>query len=182
MNIYEKDVSYMKLALEEAALAAEIDEVPVGAILVRDGQIIGRGHNMVEALKASDAHAEMIALREAERKCSAKWLLGATMYVTLEPCSMCAGAMVLARIERLVIGASDPKTGACGSTIDVIGNTSLNHSIEVNRGILEEECSEILRSFFRRRRRKTPQEHGQSTVALEAAEGTQTVIAAEANR
>lgn len=142
----------MYQALREAARAEKLDEVPVGAVIVRDGLIIGRGHNMVETAKFSDAHAEMMALREAEKQESAKWLPGTTMYVTLEPCSMCAGALVLARIDRLVIGAMDPKAGACGSTINVIGNEKLNHSIELTTGVLEEECSTMLKEFFRRKR------------------------------
>lgn len=145
------DEMYMREALSEAALAAAEDEVPVGAVIVKNGEIIARAHNLVETDNRSDAHAEMLALAEAEKQCG-KWLNGATLYVTLEPCSMCAGAMVLARIDRLVYGASDPKTGACGSTINVPGNESINHRIEMCAGILEEECSAILKDFFRRKR------------------------------
>ena len=139
-------------ALKEAARAAEEGEVPVGAVVVKDGQIIARAHNTVEAARRSSAHAEMLALEAAEEALGAKWLTGATMYVTLEPCSMCAGAMVLARIERLVIGADDPKTGACGSLYDIAGGGKLNHSIEITRGVLKDECSAVLKEFFRQKR------------------------------
>ena len=139
-------------ALKEAAKAAEAGEVPVGAVIVKDGQLIARAHNMVEGARSSQAHAEMLALAEAEDKLGNKWLSGATMYVTLEPCSMCAGAMVLARMDRLVIGADDPKTGACGSLLNIAANEKLNHRIEITRGVLESECAAILRDFFKARR------------------------------
>ena len=132
------DERYMLEAVKEAARAAEEGEVPVGAVIVKDGQIIARAHNRIEAARRSSAHAEM--------------LTGATMYVTLEPCSMCAGAMVLARIARLVIGTDDPKTGACGSLYNIASDERLNHSIEITRGVLAEECSAILKDFFRSRR------------------------------
>ena len=146
------DERFMLEALKEAARAAEEGEVPVGAVVVKDGQIIARAHNMVETARRSSAHAEMIALEAAEAALGAKWLPGATMYVTLEPCSMCSGAMVLARMERLVIGADDPKTGACGSLYNIANDNRLNHSIEITRGVLAGECSAILKDFFRRRR------------------------------
>ena len=146
------DERYMLEAVKEAARAAEEGEVPVGAVIVKDGQIIARAHNRIEAARRSSAHAEMLALEAAEEKLGAKWLTGATMYVTLEPCSMCAGAMVLARISRLVIGADDPKTGACGSLYNIAGDGKLNHRIEITRGVLAEECSAILKDFFRSRR------------------------------
>ena len=126
--------------------------MPVGAVIVKDGQLIARAHNMVECARSSQAHAEMLALAEAEEKTGSKWLPGATMYVTLEPCSMCAGAMVLSRLDRLVIGADDPKTGACGSLFNIAANEKLNHRLEISRGILGAECSEILKDFFRARR------------------------------
>lgn len=148
------DERFMLEAMREAAAAADMDEVPVGAVIVRDGMIIARAHNLVETEGRSSAHAEMLAIEAAEEKTGAKWLTGATLYVTLEPCSMCAGAMVLARIDRLVIGAEDPKTGACGSVFNVASNDKLNHRIEITKGILGEECSEQLREFFRERRKK----------------------------
>lgn len=146
------DERFMLEALKEAALAAEEGEVPVGAVVVNDGQIIARAHNMVETAHRSSAHAEMIALEAAEAALGAKWLPGATMYVTLEPCSMCSGAMVLARMARLVIGTDDLKTGACGSLYNIANDERLNHSIEITRGVLAGECSAILKSFFRSRR------------------------------
>ena len=146
------DERYMLEAVKEAARAAEEGEVPVGAVIVKDGQIVARAHNRIEAARRSSAHAEMLALEAAEEKLGAKWLTGATMYVTLEPCSMCAGAMVLARIARLVIGTDDPKTGACGSLYNIVSDERLNHSIEITRGVLAEECSALLKEFFRSRR------------------------------
>ena len=146
------DERYMLEALKEAADAAEAGEVPVGAVIVKDGQLIARSHNLVEGAKSSQAHAEMLALAEAEKKLGSKWLSGACMYVTLEPCSMCAGAMVLARLDRLVIGADDPKTGACGSLLNIAANDKLNHRLEITRGVLEKECSTLLKDFFRARR------------------------------
>ena len=148
------DERYMLEALKEAEAAAEKGEVPVGAVVVKDGRLIARAHNMIESAKSSSAHAEMLALAEAERKLDAKWLSGATLYVTLEPCSMCAGAMVLARIDRLVIGAADPKTGACGSVFNIAESDALNHRIDITRGVLGNECSEILKSFFKARRKQ----------------------------
>mgnify|MGYP002626471742 CR=1 FL=1 len=146
------DERFMLEAMREAAAAAEADEVPVGAVIVRDGEIIARAHNLVETSGRSHAHAEMLAIQDAEERLRAKWLPGCTVYVTLEPCSMCAGAMVLARIPRLVIGATDPKTGACGSVFNIAASERLNHRIETVSGVLGEECSEQLREFFRKKR------------------------------
>ena len=146
------DERYMLEALKEASLAAEAGEVPVGAVIVKDGCIIARAHNLIETSRRSSAHAEMLAIDAAEEELGAKWLAGATMYVTLEPCSMCAGAMVLSRMSRLVIGADDPKTGACGSLYNIAGDGKLNHSIEITRGVLGGECSALLKDFFRSRR------------------------------
>lgn len=146
------DERYMLEALKEASAAAAAGEVPVGAVIVKDGQIIARAHNMVEGAMSSQAHAEMLALAAAEGKLGSKWLSGATMYVTLEPCSMCAGAMVLARVDRLVIGADDPKTGACGSLLNVAANEKLNHRVQITRGVLGDECGTLLKEFFRARR------------------------------
>ena len=145
----------MREALLEAEQAALAGEVPVGALVVRDGEIISRAHNLVETMKSSSAHAEMLALAAAEEKLGAKWLTGCTVYVTLEPCSMCAGALVLSRISRLVIGADDPKTGACGSLYDIACDPRLNHRIVTERGVLADICSEQLRGFFRNRRKTT---------------------------
>lgn len=139
----------MREALREAEKAAEIGEVPVGAVIVKDGEILARAYNLVETYASSSAHAEMLAMDQAEAKLGSKWLLGCTLYVTLEPCAMCAGAMVLSRIERLVIGTMDPKNGASGSVFDITSCERLNHEIEVTRGVLREECAEALSSFFR---------------------------------
>lgn len=145
------DSAYMKEAIDEARTAAAEGEVPVGAVVVRNGEIIARAHNMVESSRSSSAHAEMLAISEAESKVG-KWLLGCSMYVTLEPCTMCAGAIVLARIANLYIGASDPKAGACGSVSNVVNNGRLNHKVNLVSGIEAGECSEILKEFFRERR------------------------------
>lgn len=147
-----EDEKYMFEALREAEKASQLDEVPVGAVIVKDGEIIAAAHNRVEFDKSSLAHAEMIAIAEAEAKLGSKWLNGVTIYVTLEPCCMCAGSMVLSRISRLVIGAKDPKSGACGSVVNIANNNNLNHRIEVTIGVLEEECSRQLTEFFRRKR------------------------------
>lgn len=148
---------YMEQALQEAHLAAEIEEVPVGAVIVRDGEIIGRGHNRTRIDKDPTAHAEMIAIREAAEHLGGWILEGCTMYVTLEPCSMCAGAAVWSRLDRLVMGAMDPKAGACGSVFNIPQEEALNHYIEIETGIMEEECSTILSDFFKdlRRRKNT---------------------------
>ena len=149
------DERFMLEALREAAEAASENEVPVGAVIVKDGVIVARAHNRIESSGLSSAHAEMLAIEEAEKRLGGKWLSGAAMYVTLEPCSMCAGALVLSRISRLVIGADDPKTGACGSLYDIAGDARLNHRIETERGVLGDICSEMLREFFRNRRKTT---------------------------
>lgn len=148
----DDDERFMLEALREAASAAAEGEVPVGAVIVKDGVIIARAHNRIEGDKRSSSHAEMLAVEEAEKALDAKWLTGCTMYVTLEPCSMCAGALVLSRIERLIIGADDPKTGACGSLFNIASDERLNHRIEINRGVLGDECSAMLKDFFRERR------------------------------
>ena len=139
----------MREALEEAEEAFKLGEVPVGCVIARGGEIIARGHNMTETLKDPTVHAEMNALREAAKKLGGWRLPGCSVYVTCEPCAMCAGAMVWARIEELYIGTDDPKAGACGSVIEVASNDALNHQIKVERGILKEECSGIMKKFFR---------------------------------
>jgi len=144
---------YMLEALREAQKAFEEDEVPVGAVIVHNGRIIARGHNQIERLRDPTAHAEIIAITSAANYLGTKWLNEASLYVTIEPCSMCAGAMVLARIKNLFFGANDPKTGACGSVIDIASHRKLNHRIKITRGILETECSSLLKDFFRRKRK-----------------------------
>ncbi|MGN0733584.1 MAG: tRNA adenosine(34) deaminase TadA [Emergencia sp.] len=144
----------MKEALIEARKAYELGEVPIGAVVVKDGQVIARGHNLTETSKDPTAHAEMIAIRAAAKTLGGWRLPGCSLYVTVEPCSMCTGAMVWARIENLYIGAMDPKAGACGSVFNIAEEDRLNHRIHVERGILEEECSSIMKEFFRELRRK----------------------------
>lgn len=144
----------MKEALIEARKAFELGEVPIGAVIVKDGQVIARGHNLTETAKDPTAHAEMIAIRQAAEVLGGWRLPGCSMYVTVEPCSMCAGAMVWSRIENLYIGAMDPKAGACGSVFNIAEEDRLNHRIHVERGILENECSNIMKEFFRQLRKR----------------------------
>ena len=146
------DLEFVKEALAEARLAAEAGEVPVGAVIVRDGEIVARGQNRVLRDVDPTAHAEMVALRAAAAAVGNYRLLGCTLYVTLEPCAMCAGAMVHARLDRLVFAASDPKAGAAGSVLSVLNHPQLNHQMVVESGILAQEAGELLRSFFRERR------------------------------
>ncbi len=145
---------FMNEALKEAQSAYELGEVPIGAVIEKDGQIIARGHNMTETWKDPTAHAEMIALREASRVLGGWRLPGCNMYVTIEPCSMCAGAMVWSRIENLYIGAMDEKAGACGSVFNIACNDRLNHRIHIETGIMEEECKNIMKQFFRQLRNR----------------------------
>ncbi len=139
----------MELALREAEKAAQAGEVPVGAVLVIDDRVVARGHNRTERDGDSTAHAEMVVIRKASKKIGNWRLSGAELYVTLEPCTMCIGAAVLARIDRLVYGCKDPKSGAVGSLYDISKESRLNHEVKVSCGILEEECSQILKQFFR---------------------------------
>ncbi len=144
---------YMSEAFKEAVKAASEDEVPIGCVIVKDKAIIARGHNQVECLRDPTAHAEMIAITAAANALGSKWLNGAEVYVTIEPCSMCAGALVLARVARLVYGADDPKAGACGSVLNIINNKDLNHRIAVEKGVLGEECGLLLSEFFKKKRK-----------------------------
>ncbi len=146
------DEAGMRAALGQAELSAERDEVPVGCVIVHDGIIVGRGHNLTESLQDATAHAEIVAIGAASSTLGSWRLTDCSLYVTLEPCAMCAGAMILARIGRLVYGATDPKAGACGSVLDVIHEPRLNHRVRVTAGTLEFDCGEILREFFRRKR------------------------------
>ena len=139
----------MEFAYKEAEKAFGEEELPVGAIIVFENRIIAKGHNQVETLKDPTAHAEIIAITSAANYLSSKQLLGCSMYVTLEPCSMCAGAIVLAKIENLFFGAFDNKSGACGSVLNVTNHKSLNHKVNVTGGILDEKCGEILKEFFK---------------------------------
>jgi len=140
---------FMEFAYKEAEKAFGEEELPVGAIIVFENRIIAKGHNQVETLKDPTAHAEIIAITSAANYLSSKQLLGCSMYVTLEPCSMCAGAIVLAKIENLFFGAFDNKSGACGSVLNVTNHKSLNHKVNVTGGILDEKCGEILKEFFK---------------------------------
>lgn len=148
------DIHYMQHAIAIAKYAANNNEVPVGAVMVKDGIIIGRGSNATIGTHDPTAHAEIIAMREAAVAIGNYRLVDCTLYVTLEPCAMCAGAIQHARIARLVYGASDPKTGACGSVINLMAEPKLNHHTEVTHGLLAEECGALLSSFFKKRRRQ----------------------------
>lgn len=149
---FEEDAAWMELALEQAGLAAAAGEVPVGALVIKDGEILGRGHNHNLRQNDPTAHAEIVALRQAAIRMGTHRLAGCVMFATIEPCSMCAGALVHARMARLVYGASDPKAGAAGSVLQVLNHPSLNHKMEVTAGVLAGKCSEILQEFFRRKR------------------------------
>lgn len=151
MNI-ESDDKYMKLALEQAGIAEENGDVPIGAVIVKDRQIIAKAYNQREQLQDPTAHAEIIALTQAAAALENWHLNGCTMYVTLEPCPMCAGALVLARVDRLVYGCDDPKTGACGSLYDIVRDKRLNHRLVVTSGLLADECSRLLQDFFQKKR------------------------------
>jgi tRNA(adenine34) deaminase len=149
------DQGFMEAALELARQAATLDEVPVGAVVVLDGEIVGRGCNQPISRHDPTAHAEIMALRDAATRLGNYRLPGATLYVTLEPCIMCAGAIMHARIARVVFGARDPKTGAAGSVVDLFAESRLNHHAEVTSGVLAETCGALLSGFFAARRAKT---------------------------
>ena len=151
-TFFPREEYFMRLALREAARALEHDDVPVGAVVVLDGEVIGAGHNERELRADPTAHAEMIALREASTHLGSWRVLGAVMYITLEPCAMCAGAIVLARLPRVVYGAADPKAGAAGSVMDLLDVPQLNHRPEHQGGLLAEDSAELLRAFFAGRR------------------------------
>jgi tRNA(adenine34) deaminase len=147
------DVDYLRMALAQAREAAEAEEVPVGAVVVLQGKVIGVGQNYVLRTNDPTAHAEVVALRAAAAAIDNYRLVGCTLYTTLEPCSMCAGAMLHARLARVVFAASDPKAGAAGSVLSVLNHPRLNHQVELTSGILAEESAAILQTFFRSRRR-----------------------------
>jgi tRNA(adenine34) deaminase len=142
----------MRLALREASRALEHDDIPVGAVVVRDGEVIGAGHNEREVRADPTAHAEIIALRAAAQSVGSWRVLDSVLYVTLEPCAMCAGAIVLARVPRVVFGTTDPKAGAAGSVLNVLAEPRLNHRPQVESGLLAQECADALRAFFASRR------------------------------
>jgi tRNA(adenine34) deaminase len=145
---------WMKITLREAMHAMEKDEVPVGAVIVHEGKIIGKGYNQVEQLNDPTAHAEMIAITAAAASLQTKWLEKCILYVTMEPCAMCAGAIVLARIPTVVFGAYDPKTGACGTLFNILEDRRLNHSAHVIGGVCDEESKRLLGEFFKKKRLK----------------------------
>jgi tRNA(adenine34) deaminase len=151
-HFFPRDEYFMRLALREAERAPGHDDVPVGAVIVHEGEVIGTGHNERELRNDPTAHAELIALREAARSLASWRILDAVLYVTLEPCPMCAGAIVLARLPRVIYGAADPKAGAAGSVLDILDEPRLNHRPTVAGGLLAEESAELLRDFFAARR------------------------------
>ncbi|HEX9917495.1 MAG TPA: tRNA adenosine(34) deaminase TadA [candidate division Zixibacteria bacterium] len=152
-----EDQKWMRLALEEAMLAYKKDEIPIGAVIVHQGKVIGKGHNQTESLKDATAHAEILAIGSASDFLKSWRLENCSIYVTVEPCIMCAGAIVLSRIKRLVFGAYDMKNGACGSLYDIVSDKRLNHQAELTSGVLERECVEIVQNFFKKLRGKDGQ-------------------------
>ncbi|HDX9591093.1 TPA: nucleoside deaminase [Bacillus pseudomycoides] len=154
----EQDIYFMKLAIEEAKKAEEIQEVPIGAVVVVDGEVISRAYNLRETEQRSVAHAELLAIDDACKKLGTWRLENATLYVTLEPCPMCAGAIVLSRVKRVVYGAVDPKGGCAGTLMNLLTEDRFNHQSEVVAGVLEEECGSLLTNFFRELRKKRKKE------------------------
>jgi tRNA(adenine34) deaminase len=148
----ELDKFYMRMAMQEATKAFEKDEVPVGAVIVQNKKVIGRAHNQVRLLKDPTAHAEMLAITQACETMEAERLPESTLYVTLEPCPMCVGAMILARIQRLVFGAREKKTGACGSVVHLLADGKWNHQFRIEEGLLEFESAALLEEFFKKKR------------------------------
>lgn len=149
-----QDEVYMKMALQEAATAFQLGEVPIGAVVVRKGEVIARAHNLRESNKSATAHAELLAIQEACRVAGGWRLTDTTLYATLEPCPMCAGAILQARIDRVVFGALDPKAGAGGSLLNILQDSRFNHQVVIKSGVLEKDCGAILKKFFRQLRSK----------------------------
>ena len=147
------DEKYMKIALKEAQKAASLDEVPVGAVIVKYNKIVAKGHNLREKSNDPTSHAEINAIRKASKKLNSWRLEGATMYVTVEPCSMCAGALLQCRIGRIVYGASDPKGGAIESSLELFKAKNINHHPEIVKGVLKEECTQIIKNYFKSKRK-----------------------------
>jgi len=145
---------FLRLALTQAKIASRHGEVPVGAVVVLDGRVIGKGRNEIVSRKDPTAHAEILALRKAANKTGNERLIGSILFTTLEPCAMCAGAAVLARVSEVVFGAADPRAGACGSVLDLSNNKKLNHHFQVTGPVMQKECGEILKSFFKKKRQK----------------------------
>ncbi len=148
----DKDFEFMRLALDQARLAPAAGEVPIGAVLVHDGEVLAQVHNFREVSQDPTAHAEIVAIREASTRLGTWRLTGTTLYVTLEPCSMCTGAIIQSRIARVVFATRDPKAGACGSVFNLPVEPRLNHRVQVTSGVLERECQDLLQAFFRRLR------------------------------
>ncbi|WP_299267626.1 tRNA adenosine(34) deaminase TadA [uncultured Psychrosphaera sp.] len=158
------DLKWMSYAIELASKAEQQGEIPVGAVLVKDGEVIGEGWNQSITLNDPTAHAEIMAIRDAGQKVDNYRLVDATLYVTLEPCPMCAGALVHSRIDKLVFGASDLKTGAAGSVMNIVTHEKLNHQLEVTSGVLKQECSEAISAFFKKRRQQKKADKLQSSL------------------
>ncbi len=161
MSIAEQDRFFMQVALDEAVVAESLNEVPIGAVVVMNGQIIGRGHNLRETSNDPTTHAEIIAIQQAAKALHSWRLLDCTLYVTLEPCVMCMGAIILARIPYLVFGCRDPKVGAAGSIYNFAEDQRFNHQVQVREGVLQQECSTQLSQFFRclREQKKEDKKH-----------------------
>ncbi len=153
-TIVEHMEKYMMEAYEQAKIAEAQGEIPIGAVIVKDGKIIGKGHNTVENSQNPLGHAEIHAIEEASRALGSRRLIGCEMYVTLEPCAMCSGAIVLSRLEKLYIGTMDPKAGGCGSLFNIVQEDQLNHYVEVEVGVMEEACSQIVKNFFKELRKR----------------------------
>lgn len=147
-QVSDRDIKYMKEALKQAKKAAALGEVPIGCVIVCNDKIVGRGYNRRNTDKSTLSHAELTAIKKASRKTGDWRLEGCTLYVTLEPCQMCSGAIVQARIDRVVMGAMNPKAGCAGSTLNILQNPDFNHQVEMTRGVMGEECSKILKEFF----------------------------------
>ena len=145
----DEKIKFMKEALKEAQKSYKKEEIPVGAIIVKDGKIIARGHNLKETKTDPTKHAEIIAIQKACKKLQTWRLTGCTMYVTLEPCSMCAGSLIQSRLDKVVIGTMDEKTGACGSVLNLLADYKFNHIVQIETGIMQEECKKILQQFFK---------------------------------
>lgn len=149
----EQDIKWMQYAIKLAQHAESIDEVPVGAVIVKDNKVIAEGWNQPITANDPTAHAEVIALRAAAQQIENYRLVDTTLYVTLEPCAMCSGALIHARVKRVVFGATDPRTGAAGSVFDILTTDKLNHVVEIEQGVLEQECAQLLKQFFKNKRK-----------------------------
>ena len=154
----EDDIKFMRLAIEEAERAGDLLEVPIGAVLVLDGEVIARAHNLRESTQTAIAHAELLAIDQGCKKIGSWRLEEATLYVTLEPCPMCSGAIILSRVKRVVYGAMDPKAGCAGTFMNLLTDQRFNHQCEVTKGVLEEECGQLLTSFFKNLRQRKKEE------------------------